>query len=171
VIVMGDEDLLRRYLSGGQQAAADGARGLDAAPTLHTVVLTCMDTRIDAYALFGVEVGEVHMLRNAGGVVTDDVVRSVVISQRKLGTREVLVVQHTACGLTTFTDEEFAAELAADVGAAPPWRPQAFADPVSSARAGVARLRSDPFLLPETVVRGFVLDIEDFTLDEVPAGG
>lgn len=161
------EELLRRHAAGGGRLAASAAQGLGATPALHTVVLTCMDTRIDVLGLFGLAVGEVHTLRNAGGVVTDDVVRSVTISQRKLGTREVLVVQHTRCGLATFTDEEFSEELAEDVGMLPPWRIGSFADPAVDVRRGMARLRRDPFLLPDTAIRGFVLDIEDFTLHEI----
>jgi carbonic anhydrase len=112
----------------------------------------------------------VHVLRNAGGVVTDDVVRSLTISQRKLATRDVLVVQHTGCGLATFTDDEFSEELAQEVGMRPSWRTYAFEDPAVNVRRGMARLRHDPFLLPGTVVRGFVLDIEEFTLDEIHLG-
>jgi carbonic anhydrase len=162
-----NEELLRRYEAGGGRLAASNASGVAVAPALHTAVLTCMDSRIDVFALFGLALGEVHVLRNAGGVVTDDVVRSLTISQRKLGTRDVLVVQHSGCGLATFTDEEFSEELAVEAGMRPPWRTHAFADPAVNVRRGVARLRHDPFLLPETVVRGFVLDIESFTLSEV----
>jgi carbonic anhydrase len=162
-----DAELLRRYLAGGGRVAEVNARGLAVVPSLHTVVLTCMDSRIDVFALFGLKLGEVHVLRNAGGVVTDDVVRSLTISQRKLGTRDVFLVQHSGCGLATFTDEEFSEELAVDVGMRPPWRTHAFTDPVVNVRRGMARLRHDPFLLPSTTVRGFVLDIEKFVLQEV----
>ena len=164
---MGIEELLRRYQAGGGQLAASNADGVAVAPALHTVVLTCMDSRIDVFALLGLEHGDVHVLRNAGGVVTDDVIRSLTISQRKLGTREVLVVQHTGCGLATFTDDAFSEELALDVGMRPEWRTHAFADPVVNVRRDLAQLRHDPFLLAGTVVRGFVLDIERFTLEEV----
>lgn len=164
---MSDAELLRRYHAGGGRVAAANALGLSVVPSLHTVVLTCMDSRIDVFALFGLELGEVHVLRNAGGVVTDDVVRSLTISQRKLGTRDVFLVQHTECGLATFTDEEFSEELAVDVGMRPPWRTHAFVDPVVNVRRGMARLRHDPFLLPHTTVRGFVLDIDKFVLHEV----
>lgn len=164
---MSDDELLRRYEAGGGRVAAANAEGLAVAPALHTVVLTCMDSRIDVFALFGIRLGEVHVLRNAGGVVTDDVVRSLTISQRKLGTRDVLLVQHTDCGLATFTDDEFSEELANEVGMRPSWRTHAFADPVVNVRRGMARLRHDPFLLPGTLVRGFVLDIARFTLAEV----
>ena len=164
---MSNEELLSRYEAGGGHLAATNAEGLAVPPSLQTVVLTCMDSRIDVFALFGLSLGEVHVLRNAGGVVTDDVVRSMTISQRKLGTRHVLVVQHSGCGLATFTDEEFAEELADEVGMRPPWRTHAFRDPAVNVRRGMARLRHDPFLLPGTDVRGFVLDIDAFTLDEI----
>ena len=164
---MSNEELLRRYEAGGGHLAAANAEGLAVPPSLETVVLTCMDSRIDVFALFGLSLGEVHVLRNAGGVVTDDVVRSLTISQRKLGTRHVLLVHHSGCGLGTFTDEEFSEELADEVGMRPPWRTHAFRDPSVNVRRGMARLRHDPFLLPGTDVRGFVLDIEEFTLDEV----
>jgi carbonic anhydrase len=171
---MDHEELLRRHAGGGRRLATERAAGAAAVPALRTVVLTCMDARIDVSVLFGLEPGEVHVLRNAGGVVTDDAVRSVVISQRMLGTRDVLVVQHSGCGLTAFTDDEFSEQLAVEVGMRPPWRTYAFTDPAVDVRRGVARLRSDPFLLPGTVVRGFVLDIADFALTEVgrePVGG
>jgi carbonic anhydrase len=161
------DELLRRHEAAGRRLAALHARDAAAVPALRTVVVTCMDARIDVQALFELRLGEVHTLRNAGGVVTDDVVRSVAISQRKLGTRDVLVVAHTRCGMATFSDEEFSEELAEEVGMRPPWRTYAFADPAVEVRRGVARLRRDPFLLPETVVRGFVLDIETFALTEV----
>jgi carbonic anhydrase len=163
------DELLRRYEVEGRQRAAAGAEGAAAVPAQHTVVVTCMDARIDPLALFGLRPGDVHVLRNAGGLVTEDVRRSVVISQRKLGTRAVLVVQHSGCGLATFTDDDFSDELTAEVGTRPPWRAGTFTDTAESVRTGVAALRGDPFLLPGTVVRGFVLDITRFTLDEVPA--
>jgi carbonic anhydrase len=164
---MAIEELIQRYEAGGGRLAAASADGLAVPPALHTVVLTCMDSRIDVFALFGLSNGEVHVLRNAGGVVTDDVVRSLTISQRKLHTRDVLLVQHRGCGLATFTDDDFSEELAQEVGMRPPWRTHAFRDPVVSVRRDLAQLRHDPFLLPGTRVRGFVLDIETFVLDEV----
>ncbi|GAA2557963.1 beta-class carbonic anhydrase [Pseudonocardia hydrocarbonoxydans] len=165
------DDLIARYVAGGGRVAAANARGLSAPPALHTVVLTCMDARIDVSALFGLRAGEVHVLRNAGGVVTDDVVRSVTISQRKLRTREVLIVQHTGCGLATFTDDEFSEELARETGIRPPWRTNAFADPALSVRRGIAQLRRDPFLLPDTRIRGYVLNLRTFALQEIVVDG
>jgi carbonic anhydrase len=161
------EELIRRYEAGGGHLAKANAEGLAVPPALRTVVLTCMDSRLDVFALFGLQTGEVHVLRNAGGVVTDDVVRSLTISQRKLGTREILLMQHAGCGLATFTDDEFSEELADEVGMRPPWRTHAFRDPVVSVRRGMRQLRNDPFLVPGTRVRGFVVDIETFDLEEV----
>lgn len=161
------EELLARYEAGGGHLAAANADGLAVPPTLHTAVLTCMDARIDVFALFGLALGEVHVLRNAGGVVTDDVIRSLTISQRKLGTRHVVVVQHAGCGLAMFTDEDFSEELAHDVGMRPAWRTHAFRDPALSVRRDMAQLRHDPFLLPDTEVRGYVLDIATSDLEEI----
>lgn len=159
------DELVRRHAESGGRLAAM-AMGLPASPVLRSVVVTCMDSRIDVLALFGLELGEVHVLRNAGGVVTDDVVRSLTVSQRKLGTRNVVLVQHSECGMASFTDEEFAEELADEVGMRPPWRLHSFADPAVDVRRGMARLRREPFLLPGTVVGGFVLDGE-FALTEI----
>ncbi len=164
---MAFEELLRRYEAGGGHLAAARAEGLAVPPALRTVVLTCMDSRIDVFALFGMALGEVHVLRNAGGVVTDDMIRSLTISQRKLGTRDVLIVQHSGCGLGTFTDDDFTEELAQEVGMRPSWRTHAFLDPIVSVRRDIAQLRHDPFLVDGTRVRGFVLDIESFALEEV----
>ncbi|GEL19175.1 beta-class carbonic anhydrase [Pseudonocardia asaccharolytica] len=168
---MSHEELVRRYEAGGGKLAAANAEGLAVPPSLRTALLTCMDSRIDTFALFGLTLGEVHVLRNAGGVVTDDVIRSLTISQRKLETRDVVVVQHTGCGLTMFSDDDFCEELATEVGMRPPWRTHAFREPALSVRRDMAQLRHDPFLLPETRVRGFVLDTERFVLEEVYLDG
>lgn len=164
---MSAEELLKRYEAGGGRLAAASADGLAVPPSLRTAVVTCMDSRIDVFALFKMDIGETHVLRNAGGVVTDDVIRSLTISQRKLGTRDVILVQHSGCGLATFTDDEFCEELAEETGMRPSWRTYAFREPAQSVRRGIAQLRHDPFLHPDTHVRGFVLDIKTFALDEV----
>ncbi len=164
---MDADDFLRRARTEGGPAAAVAAAGIAAVPTRRTVIVTCMDTRIDPVDLFDLAYGEVHVLRNAGAVVTSDVRRSITISQRKLGTRTVLLVAHTRCGLTSFSDEEFSTELQLDTGLRPPWRPGAFADPAQSVAAGLRALRRDPFLVPGTTLRGFVLDIATFALSEV----
>jgi carbonic anhydrase len=161
------DELIKRYEAGGGRLAAASAVGLAVPPALHTAVVTCMDSRIDVFALFGANLGEVHVLRNAGGVVTDDVIRSLTISQRKLDTRDVLLVQHNGCGLATFSDDEFCEEIAAETGMRPTWRTHAFRDPAVSVRRDIVQLRHDPFLHPDTRVRGFVLDIDAGVLDEV----
>ena len=156
------DELLRRH---DKTAAAAGST--PGQPSLRTAIVTCMDARIDAYALLGLSPGDVHVLRNAGGVITDDVIRSLVISQRKLGTVDVMIVHHTRCGMATFTDEEFADELAAEVGQRPRWRAHAFTDPAQDVRDGIAVLRSSPFLRSDGVIRGFVLDVVTGELAEV----
>ncbi|HEY5334753.1 MAG TPA: carbonic anhydrase [Mycobacteriales bacterium] len=135
-------------------------------PTSGLVVVTCMDARIDTSAMFGIEPGQAHVLRNAGGVVTDDVLRSLVVSQRKLGTTEIALVHHSGCGQTSYTDDELAAELAAE-GAAPSWRAHAFTDPAVDVRAGLDVVRNCPWLPHRDAVRGFVLDVETGLLTEV----
>ncbi|MFR9804913.1 beta-class carbonic anhydrase [Pseudonocardia sp. RS010] len=167
---MSYDELMQRYEAGGGRLAAANAEGLAVPPSLHVAVVTCMDSRIDVFALFGMKLGEAHVLRNAGGVVTDDIVRSLSISQRKLDTRDVLLVQHSGCGLATFSDEDYSEGLAEETGMRPPWRTHAFRDPFVSVRRGIRQLRHDPFLHPETRVRGFVLDIESFALEEVRVG-
>ena len=164
---MAIEELIRRYEAGGGHLARANAEGLAVPPALRTVVLTCMDSRLDVFALFGLAMGEVHVLRNAGGVVTDDMIRSLAISQRKLGTREILLMQHGGCGLATFSDDDFSETLADETGMWPSWRTHAFRDPKVSVRRGMAQLRHDPFLMRGTRVRGFVVDIETFDLEEV----
>ncbi len=165
---MGAEELVRRYGLGGGARSAHAAANIPIRPRLHTVVVTCMDARIDPVTLFALQAGDAHVLRNAGGIVTDDVVRSLTVSQRKLGTSQVLLVQHTDCGMVTFTDEAFTAELTAAAGRRPTWRPGTFRDPAESVAAGAARLRTDPFLRAGTVVRGFVVDVVTFALHEIP---
>lgn len=164
---MSAEELIRRYEAGGGKLAAASAVGLAVPPSLHTAIVTCMDSRIDVFALFGADLGETHVLRNAGGVVTDDVIRSLAISQRMLDTRDVLLVQHNGCGLATFTDDEFCEELATETGMRPSWRTHAFRDPALSVRRDIVQLRHDPFLHPDTLVRGFVLDIDAGVLEEI----
>ncbi len=148
------DELLRR------NAEAAAPQTAPARPTLQVAVLTCMDARIDPVALFGVQPGEVHVLRNAGAVVIDDMERSLAISQRKLGTTQVMVVAHTRCGMSTFTDDEFATELEALSGSRPQWPVHTFGDPAQSVRDGVARLRGSPFLQPGVVVAGYVYDVD-----------
>lgn len=144
---------------------SDGGRA--GPPTRQLAVVTCMDARVDPAALLGLGPGEAHVLRNAGGVVTDDTLRSLCLSQRALGTREVLVVHHTRCGLEGLDDEAFAAEVEADVGDRPPWPAQGFTEVASSVRRSVRRLADSPWLVDTTHIRGFVYDVDTGRLAEV----
>ncbi|MDV6011443.1 carbonic anhydrase [Haloechinothrix sp. LS1_15] len=126
-----------------------------------------MDTRISPYEVLGLHTGEAHVLRNAGGIVTDDVIRSLALSQRKLQTREVMVVQHTGCGVGTVTEDGFKDELESATGVRPTWSVEAFADVYESVRRSVRRVRSSHFLPHADQVRGFVLDIDSGKLTEV----
>ena len=140
---------------------------LPAAPARKLAVLTCMDARVDPVELLDLRLGDAHVIRNAGGVVTDDAIRSLSISQHKLGTEEVVLIQHTGCGLLTFTDEEYAAELEADTGERPHWHARTFADLECSVREGVERVRSSPFVPNTATVRGLVYEVETGRLREV----
>jgi carbonic anhydrase len=157
------EEMLRVAASREDELAAGD---LGSSPRRRVAVLTCMDTRIDPYALLGLERGDAHILRNAGGLVTDDALRSLSASQRLLGTEEVLVVMHDKCGLCGASDEEYASMLAAD-GATPAWRLGAFADVEDALREGLARLRSSPELPLRDSIRGFVFDPASGALREV----
>ena len=140
---------------------------LSPVPTRHIAVVTCMDARMDVFALLGLGNGEAHVIRNAGGVVTDDVIRSLAISQRKLQSREVVLIHHTGCGMATFGDDEFKAELQEETGLKPPWAVETFSDPVADTRQSLQRARTSPFLADTTQVRGFVYDVTTGALTEV----
>src|SRR3954462_4675163 len=128
-------------------------------PSLQVAVLTCMDARVRVFEIFGLIQGKAHVLRNAGGVVTDDVIRSLALSQRKLGTREVLIVQHTNCGLSLVTEDDFKDELEAATGLRPTWAVEAFREVSESVRRSMQRVKRSDFLLHTDDVRGFVYDV------------
>lgn len=136
-------------------------------PSLAITIVTCMDARIKVFDVFGLRHGEAHILRNAGGVVTDDIIRSLAISQRKLHTREVIVMQHTQCGMGMFTEDDFKNELEQDTGVRPTWSVETFRDVESSVRTSVSRLRRSPFLKHTDTIRGFVYDTPRHRLTEV----
>ncbi|MFJ3929745.1 MULTISPECIES: beta-class carbonic anhydrase [unclassified Streptomyces] len=145
--------------------------GMDARPVLKVAVVACMDARLDLHAALGLELGDCHTIRNAGGVVTDDVIRSLTISQRALGTRSVILVHHTGCGLETIT-EEFRMELEEEVGQRPAWAVEAFRDVDQDVRQSMQRVRTSPFLLHNDDIRGFVFDVRTGLLREIsPASG
>jgi carbonic anhydrase len=136
-------------------------------PRKHLLIVTCMDSRIDNFGLFGLAVGDAHILRNAGGVVTDDMIRSIAISQRKLDTREIVLVHHTDCGMTSITEDGFKQELEQETGVRPEWAVESFTDPASDVRQSLERLRRSPFLLDRDQLRGFVYDVDSGELTEV----
>ena len=136
-------------------------------PALQLAIVACMDSHLDLFGLLGLEVGDAHVLRNAGGVITPDTIRSLAISQRRLGTRSVMLISHTNCGLEAITDEGFKQELCAATGMAPDWAVEAFTDVRANVRQSLQRVRSNPFLLHRDDVRGFVFDVTTGCLEEV----
>ena len=151
-------------------AAAFDRGHLDVRPSLRLAIVACMDSRLDVFAALGLEDGQAHILRNAGGVITDDVVRSLAISQRRLGTEEIVLVHHTDCGLQLITDDGFRAELQEATGMAPAFAIESFTDVEADVRQSMARLRHSPFLLHRDRVRGFVYDVDTGVLTEVDPG-
>jgi carbonic anhydrase len=140
---------------------------LDVRPSRRLAVVTCMDSRLDVFAALGLRDGEAHILRNAGGVITDDVIRSLAVSQRRLGTREVMLIHHTNCGMLSLTDDGFRAELQQATGVAPAFAIESFSDLDSDVRQSVLRVRRSAFLLHRDLVRGFVYDVDSHRLREI----
>ncbi|MFI5592070.1 beta-class carbonic anhydrase [Amycolatopsis sp. NPDC051758] len=136
-------------------------------PAKHVAVLACMDARINVYGVLGLNEGEAHVIRNAGGVVTEDEIRSLAISQRLLGTEEIILIHHTDCGMLTFTDDAFKKSIQEDVGVKPAWAAEAFSDLDDDVRQSVARIRNSPFIPKKDSVRGFVFDVATGKLNEV----
>lgn len=149
------------------EAAFSGMRAV--VPARHVAIVTCMDSRLDNFAIFGLESGEAHIIRNAGGLVTDDVLRSLVISQRVLQTREVVLVHHTECGLHNADEAAMRARIRSETGAEPPYAFGAFTDLDEAVRRAIARVREHPFLPHRDRVRGFVYDVHNGHLREVRA--
>ena len=148
-------------------AASLPARHLDVLPARRLAIVTCMDSRLDVFAALGLRDGEAHILRNAGGVITDDVIRSLAISQRRLGTREVMLIHHTDCGMQALTDDGFRQELQQATGVAPAFAIESFADVDADVRQSVLRVRRSPFLLQDDLARGFVYDVDSHSLREI----
>jgi carbonic anhydrase len=140
---------------------------LDVRPLRKLAIVTCMDSRLDVFAALGLKDGEAHILRNAGGVITDDVIRSLAVSQRRLGTREVMLIHHTDCGMLTLTDDGFRAELQQDTGVAPAFAIESFSDLDADVRQSILRVRRSAFVPHREVVRGFVYDVDSHRLREV----
>ena len=142
---------------------------LQVAPTRHLAVVACMDSRMDIFQILGLGNGEAHIIRNAGGVITDDVIRSLCLSQRFLGTREIVLLHHTDCGLSKVDEAAFRDELAAELGVKPWWSLEAFTDPVADVAQSIQRLRMTPFIPHKDAMRGFVYDVVTGRLNEVDA--
>jgi carbonic anhydrase len=140
---------------------------LPQAPARKVAVVACMDARLNLYPILGLAEGDAHIIRNAGGVVTDDEIRSLAISQRLLGTEEIILIHHTDCGMLTFTDDEFKRAIQEETGIKPGWAAEAFADLDEDVRQSVARVKASPFIPKKDSVRGFVYEVETGRLREV----
>jgi carbonic anhydrase len=157
-------------LENNERYAASFDKGdLPVPPGKRVAVVACMDARLNVYGMLGLREGDAHVIRNAGGVVTDDVVRSLCISQRLLDTREIVLVHHTHCGMLTFGEDDLKAQIQADVGIRPPFALEAFPDLDDDVRQSIARIRASPFIPHKESVRGFVYDVKTGRLREVLA--
>ncbi len=136
-------------------------------PAKHVAVIACMDARLNPYGLLGLAEGDAHVIRNAGGVVTDDVIRSLAISQRLLGTEEVVLIHHTDCGMLTFGDDDFRRQIQQETGIKPEWAAEAFDDLEGDVRQSIARIQASPFIPHKESVRGFVYDVKTGQLTKV----
>jgi carbonic anhydrase len=155
-------------LQNAERYAADFDRGeLPLPPAKGVAVVACMDARLNPFAILGLEVGDAHVIRNAGGVVTDDEIRSLAISQRLLGTKEIILIHHTDCGMLTFGDDDFRRQIQDETGIKPEWAAEAFDDLETDVRQSIARIKSSPFIPNKDNVRGFVYDVKTGRLDEV----
>jgi carbonic anhydrase len=156
-----------QYLANNARYAETFTGPLPMPPSSQVAVLACMDARLNVYAILGLDDGEAHVIRNAGGVVTDDEIRSLAISQRLLGTREIILIHHTDCGMLTFTDDAFKRSVQDETGLKPSWSPESFPDLDSDVRQSIARIRASPFIPRKDAIRGFVFDVATGKLTEV----
>jgi carbonic anhydrase len=154
-------------LANNESYAATFQGPLPLPPAKGVAVVACMDARLNVYAILGLAEGEAHVIRNAGGVITDDEIRSLTISQRLLGTREIILIHHTDCGMLTFTDDDFKAAIQADTGIKPPWAAEAFGDLDADVRQSIARIKASPFIPHTDQIRGFAFDVSTGLLREV----
>jgi carbonic anhydrase len=158
------DELLR---NAKEYAAAFDKRELPLPPAKKVAVVACMDARIVPSRLLGIHEGDAHVIRNAGGVITEDEIRSLAISQRLLGTEEIILIHHTDCGMLTFTDEDFKQAIQEDTGIRPAWAAETFSDLDDDVRQSIARIKASPFIPRKDSVRGFVYDVDEGTLREV----
>ena len=155
------------YLANNARYAEGFTGPLPMPPSAHLAVVACMDARLNVYALLGLGDGEAHVIRNAGGVITDDEIRSLAISQRLLGTREIMLIHHTDCGMLTFTDDEFKRSILEETWIKPHWGAESFADLEEDVRQSIARIKASPFVPYTDAIRGFVFDVATGKLNEV----
>jgi carbonic anhydrase len=155
------------YLANNARYAESFSGPLPLPPSRQAAVVACMDARLNVYAILGLRDGEAHVIRNAGGVVTDDGIRSLAISQRLLGTREIILIHHTDCGMLTFTDDAFKRAIQDETGIKPAWSAEAFPDLHEDVRQSVARIQASPFVPHTDAIRGFVFDVATGKLNEV----
>lgn len=155
------------YLQNNAAYAEQFTGPLPLPPSKHVAVLACMDARIDVYRVLGIKEGESHVIRNAGGVVTDDEIRSLAISQRLLGTTEIVLIHHTDCGMLTFTDDDFKRSIQDEIGIKPNWAAESFPDIDEDVRQSLKRIENSPFVTATTSLRGFVFDVATGKLNEV----
>ena len=142
---------------------------LELYPRRRLIIVACMDSRMDIFEMLGLAHGDAHIIRNAGGVVTDDVIRSIVLSQRLLRTREIILIHHTDCGLQKIVGDSLKDELEAETGVRPEWAIESFKDPFQDVRQSIRRLRLNPFVVDKELIRGFVFRVEDGKLEETTA--
>src|SRR5262252_4113682 len=155
------------FLANNANYAESFSGPLPMPPAKGVAIIACMDARLNVYGLLGLNEGEAHVIRNAGGVITDDEIRSLAISQRLLGTREIMLIHHTDCGMLTFTDDEFKRSIQDDTGIKPAWGAEAFPDLGEDVRQSVARIKASPFVPHTDSIRGFVFDVATGRLNEV----
>jgi carbonic anhydrase len=155
------------FLAGNSRYAEAFSGPAPSMPSKQAAVVACMDARLNVYALLGLGEGQAHVIRNAGGAVTDDVIRSLAISQRLLGTREIMLIHHTDCGMLTFTDDAFRRSIQEETGIRPPWAAEAFPDLEEDVRQSARRIQVSPFIPHKDAVRGFVFNVATGRLSEV----
>jgi carbonic anhydrase len=155
------------YLANNARYAETFTGPLPMPPSKQTAVVACMDARLNVYGMLGLNEGEAHVIRNAGGVITDDEIRSLAISQRLLGTSEIILIHHTDCGMLTFTDDAFKRSIQEDTGIKPSWSAESFANLDEDVRQSIARIQASPFIPHKDTVRGFVFDVATGKLNEV----
>lgn len=155
------------YLKNNEEYAKSFSGPLPMPPSKHVAVVACMDARLDVYRILGLKDGEAHVIRNAGGVITDDVIRSLVLSQRFMGTREVVLVHHTDCGLMRVSEDQLRAEIERETGMRPSFSFESFQDPYANVRQSIRRLQNSPYLPHRDRISGFVYAVESGELQEV----